>query len=585
MSSLFFANPDGLWALAALAAVAALYLFRRRRRPLAVTGLFLWGAPPPDADGGRSLRPPRAGRSLVLDLLAAALLGLALAGPAWRSEAGRRLVVILDDSFAMRSRGCRDLAADLAERLIREAEPGAAALVLAGRTPSVLAGFGSSRAEAAAALERYRPAADAADLQAAAELARDLYGSGPDLAAITNRESGLPATGAGGPTVHVLAGRGANLALTRLWRERLPDGSGRERLTLAVANYSDRAARAPLRVDPADGGGEGAVHAETLFLPAGGTVFVEIELAAFGNAVLAVRLAVPPTDDAIAEDSLVFAPPTPERSVGYGLKDLGEATARLFRLGLEAAGCRPAAEPDLLVSGDHEARGRALTVRLPEPTDPGVFGGPCVVDRASDLGRDLDLAGIPWVAADRIVPAAPERVFILAGDTPVFWQTAPGLLDLNLWPERSALAREPAWPALMVNLATEAGRRLPGLGKALYRPGELLRFRTESGAPAGPLRLFAGSREVAASPSGREFALPAEAGLYRLRGPAGEPSAVAVLPFYGKASDTTVLAASARVVSPAGSDGEDGEGALDLTWLAVLLGMAALGLNWLPGRR
>ena len=56
MSVFLWAYPQGLWALAALAAVALLYIFYRRYRPLPVTGLFLWGAPPRDAAGGRKAR-------------------------------------------------------------------------------------------------------------------------------------------------------------------------------------------------------------------------------------------------------------------------------------------------------------------------------------------------------------------------------------------------------------------------------------------------------------------------------------------------------------------------------------------------
>ncbi len=592
MSGFFLANPGGLWALAALAAVAVLYLFYRRHRPQAVTGLFLWGVPRLGTAGGRRPEPPRLGRALLLDLAAAALFALALAGPAWRSASGGRVAIVLDDSFSMRARNCRAEAAKLAGRLLAEAESGGAAILLAGETPSVLAGPGADSAELRRALDGYLPSAEKADLQAAVNLARDLYGAAPSVRVITNRDDGLPVAAGGDLAVHVLPGRGGNVALTRLWRERDAGEAGRETLTLAAANYSDSAADVALRIELWKQAASGEVFSERMHLAPGKTEFAEIRLSSMEKEILLVRLAAPPETDVIADDSLAFVPPVPDRTVTYGVKDLGGETARFFRLGLEAAGCLPvpaapdggAAAPDLSVTGNPEVRGRALTLRIPKPSEPGVFAPPLVVDLASPFCRDVDLAGIPWVAADRNIPAAPERIFVLAGDTPLFWQTAPGLLDCNLWPERSRMVREPAWPAFCANLAAAAADRLPGLGATLYRPRDILRRRPETGAESQAIRLFAGPDEVASSPSGREFALPANAGLYELRGPEGVRH-LAVLPFYGKASDTANLARTERVVVSEGMREEGGPGAADLTWLALLPGLFALGLNWRLGRK
>ena len=46
-------NPLGLFALAAVPAVLALHLFRRRFRPRTVSALFLWDEPPDATPAGR----------------------------------------------------------------------------------------------------------------------------------------------------------------------------------------------------------------------------------------------------------------------------------------------------------------------------------------------------------------------------------------------------------------------------------------------------------------------------------------------------------------------------------------------------
>ncbi|MDR2391882.1 MAG: BatA domain-containing protein, partial [Planctomycetota bacterium] len=220
MNGFFFANPAGLWGLAAVGAVAVLYLFGRSRRPLPITGLFLWETPHRRGMGGRRLEPPPPGRSLLLDALAAAGFALALADPALRIGVGPLRIIVLDDAFSMRAREGHRQALRLAERLLIDAdEAGAgAAVILAGDRESILSGPGTPLPEALAALsERYLPSSAASSWRKAVTLARDRYGENLEFRVIGNRE--IPADAGGGRLwFHIVPGWGGNLAFGRIWR-------------------------------------------------------------------------------------------------------------------------------------------------------------------------------------------------------------------------------------------------------------------------------------------------------------------------------------------------------------------------------
>src|SRR5262252_10691585 len=98
----WFAHPLGLLALAAVPAVVALHLFRRRFAERPVSALFLWQAVDHASVAGRRLEPLHRNPSFWLELLAAALLGLACAAPRlpWTQPA-RHLVVVVDGSLSM----------------------------------------------------------------------------------------------------------------------------------------------------------------------------------------------------------------------------------------------------------------------------------------------------------------------------------------------------------------------------------------------------------------------------------------------------------------------------------------------------
>ena len=580
MSGLFLTFPAGLWALAAVAAVVALYLFYRRYRPLPVTGLFLWGAPRRDGMGGRRVDRPVFGRSFWLDVLAAAMLALALAGPAWRTGT-LRTVVVLDDSFSMRARDAHLAARGAAERLLADAAA-AAAVVLAGPEPALLRGMAAiDRAEARAALAGYAPAAAGTNLQAAVALARELFGQGLEIHIFTNREAAAIVPGEGSrAVVHVLPGRGGNLAFGELWRE-AGERPGRERLILSAVNWNTEVVEATLsvRVDAVETAR--SLYEETLRLSPGERRQRVIALTAVGRETLTATLSAS-SGDVIAADSTAWLPPSPAGTVTYAVEGLGGDGARFFRLGLEAAGCVPAAPgtiPDLLVTANGERSGAACTLEITPPGEPGMVAPPYVLDYASPLCRDLDLSAVVWVAASPGTPGTVAESYISAGDLPLYWRSSAVRYHLNLVPEKSPLVYDPSWPALLANLAARTAERRPGLGQTLYRPGETLRHGHAPGSAPGGVSLEAGGAVAATSRGGRPLAMPRSPGLYAVLADGMSAGRVAVAPLYGDGSDATALAAAAETIRFGETD-DEGDGVHDLRWAALVAGLLALLANW-----
>lgn len=97
-----FANPAGLWALAALPLLVAIHFLHRRPREHTTATLFLLESLVPEESGGRAWERFRASRAFWLQLLAALLLAWVLAEPVWPGPGDRATAVfVLDESADM----------------------------------------------------------------------------------------------------------------------------------------------------------------------------------------------------------------------------------------------------------------------------------------------------------------------------------------------------------------------------------------------------------------------------------------------------------------------------------------------------
>lgn len=589
MNAFFLANPGWLWAMAAALPVAVAYLFHRRYKPLRVTGLFLWGVPERSGEGGRTLEPPVVNRSFLFDMLAALLLGLALAGPSIRIPTGLPVVVVLDDSFSMRARDCHVRARTAAVELLqRAATNGAAtAVVLAGERPRILSGLEIPADEAAVRLDAYLPSDSAFDPAAALALAFDVFGDGLEVHILTNRPVDAPTGGGNRVSVRQFAGRGGNLAFADIWRERFGDG---DRLFLTVRNRADASASGTLRVTEAGSGGD--VFARPIDFAPNAAETLTIDIAGAAGETLLVRIDATAGGDVIADDSAAVLPPAPIRTVTYMVDGPSRQNARFFRIALEAAGCVPwtpadppadGDAPDLLVTDEAAPTGRVLTLRVMPEKSPALLYPPYVADLADPLCRDVNLGLSRWALADSETVVEPERALLLADTIPLFWRESPDVLGLNLLPAAGDVAATSAWPALMANVAARAEVLLPGFGATLYRPGAELLYRPEPGA-AGKVALVSAGRGVVAERLGRGLALPMACGYYEVTQGGNSVGGVSVLPLYGDASETSALAGADAEIVLSGTDNGADAGVMDLSWLALAAAIALVAVNWRRGQ-
>ncbi len=458
MTALFFTTPLGLLALAAVAAVVWLYLYRRRRQSRAVTGLFLWGRPGPQPTPGTRRERLLRSRSFWMDLAAALLLALAAGGLAWRSETPTP-VVILDTCFAMHSRDNYRAAAQEAMALLER--HGKGAVIHAGERPRLVYGMSDVTADMAARLGAdYCPDSPRSDLGAAVGMARELYGPNVAMHLFTNQPPEATPW-VDGLVIHRFAGRGGNVAFGQVWRYR-PEPRGAERLAASWHNYAETAQDVIFSIQSAGV----TVHEETGVLQPGEVAAVEVGLPRKAGEIV---VSLSADEDVITADSVVRVLPAIGDNLGYAVRGLTPAATRFVSLALDAAGMNQSDSPHLLVTGNRDDASAVVTVRIVPADAPGVVSPPYAVDGAERLCRDIDLSGTTWVGASPSRPEGVEDVLIAGGDMPLYWRDEGGDFHLNLSVEQAPLVGEPAWPILWKNLAVLCRDRLAA-GQATSLP-------------------------------------------------------------------------------------------------------------------
>ena len=104
MTGMFFANPWGLLALAALPVIVAIHFLQERSRRVRASTLFLLERAAPLPAGGIRLEKFRSSLPFWMQLLAATVLAWLLADPRWIARESRQTVaVVLDSSASMQA--------------------------------------------------------------------------------------------------------------------------------------------------------------------------------------------------------------------------------------------------------------------------------------------------------------------------------------------------------------------------------------------------------------------------------------------------------------------------------------------------
>ena len=521
-----FAVPLGLIALAAIPAIIAIHILRRRFPIRPVAGLFLWQAAHDVPDGGRRIDRLPWTTSLLLECLAALALALIIAGATLSSSArSEHLVVLLDDSVSMtaadatggspRERAVRRVQDEIA----RIAPRGRVTLVRSGERPALIAGPAAFGPEADAALGTWTPLARHHSLSAGLRLARELSDDSGSVLVVSDRPPD-------GSTERLVPGEqwvavGAplrNVGIVDAHRSVNAD-TRQGAVSLALRNYSDAPATRALRVTARDA----EVLVRQVTVPPG-TSSITIPLPA-GIPPVRISLA---NDALVSDDSVVLVEPRPQIvAVENRLTDERGRAALDKALG-SIAGTVKATPAHLafvesggaatLTAGEWRAQFGRPAPPLAATGDPADVLGPFVIEKRHPLLQGVTFGGIVWTG---VVPLSPGAVHPLAssGDRALVGTLRPTAsapdptFVFNLDLARTNLFRSPDWPILISNLVEMRRRELPGPERWNYRVGEWIRIRFDR-QPVAPIRLRMGTldREL---PQTRlvEFVAPAPGGL------------------------------------------------------------------------
>jgi Ca-activated chloride channel homolog len=533
-----FVTPLGLLALVAIPTIVAIHLFRRKFPPRQIAGLFLWQAArqKPESGGRISKLPITA--SLLLECLAALALALILAGATLSSSSGtRHLVVLLDDSASMSAvnqagQSARDrAAARVREEMERLGPRGRITLVRSGERPSLLAGPAAFVADAATALDGWRPRATHHALSAGLRLAREVAGSTGELLVVS--DAGRTAHGLEAVEGVVWAAVGerlANVGVTGAQRT-IAAGAGTGTISLTLGNFSNEPVRRRLRISA----GEQEILARDLEVPAG-TSSVNLPIPS-GLPPLQVALA---SDALTADDGVFLVEPRPQTvgivnglADGRGREALARALAALAGVTLAQSGhleFAPAAIDQPAAAGTWRVVFGTPPASRRGAGPPSDFVGPFVLEKRHPLLLGVTLGGVVWAGATPLA-AGTTRPIVSTGNEALLGMVAPPgagapTFHFNLDLDRTNLVRAPDWPILISNVVEMRRQELPGPERWNYRVGEWIRVRLGR-EPKGPLRFRCGGIERDLAPARLESA--------------GAPSATPALQFAAPAEPCGVL--------------------------------------------
>jgi hypothetical protein len=473
----FLTYPLALLALAAVPALAAIYILRNRFRRRQVSSLLLWQFTVQSKEGGAKVHRLQLPLLFFLELLTLLLLVLAASAPNWKlPQATRPLIVVLDDSFSMRAvrdnQSVQQRAREALEKLFRSQPPPSTRLVLAGKEPRLLGAPVKTWSEVSALLAQWNCWSPSSSLAAAVALAAELGRQQANILVLTDH---APADGkvAGDKLQWRAFGAPlANVAFVNASRTALGDT---DRCLLEVANFSDTAHTTKLLVQTSSN----AVQSSLLTLAPHGQQRVVFNLPA---ATPLLRAALEP--DALAEDNEAQLLPPIHKRIRVQVALTSPALTELANRTLDATGLRAKldADPQLVIHQSDTITGtNCWSLNWLAASNATAFTGPFIVDTSHPLAEGIALPGVVWAAA-ALTNAPGDVPVILAGNTPLLTvrEDAAGrrLLKLNLNPELSTLTATPDWPILFWNILQWRTSELPGLRESNARLGAEVILKT-----------------------------------------------------------------------------------------------------------
>lgn len=486
-----FLNPWGWLGLLALPAIVALHFFRRRYQTKSAATVMFWQQLREADTQGRTRKPIRNSVSLWLQLLAATLLTLLLAGPqTLKSTREKELLIILDSAYSLQTRLSQDktvadqIRAAIGDRLDRLAAGRRCTLIEHGATPRLLTGRAAGLAEVRRALANWQPAQPRAAWTGTFRLLQLWDLERCTLWVFTDTITDAWKTVADTELV-ALGGTADNLAIVEATRIRLP-GTGQERIRASLHNFQTGRAASELRILA----GPVVIHRQRFEIAAGSAATITVDLTET-NTPYAVEI----PEDALEFDNRVDLAPLlqPPVEVVFDFQDDGLAKAWRRVLSAVAPDYREAIiesnQPTAatLVLSDstrwltNESGPACVLVCASESTNTTLYRAPFLSEANHPLLRGLDWNGCLLAVGHWPGSTLSNQLLrVSARDAPVVTEL-PGrggrrfLLHADI--AKSNLTKEPAFPVLAQN-AVEIARGLqPGLRTPNLRFGETLEFR------------------------------------------------------------------------------------------------------------
>jgi Ca-activated chloride channel homolog len=495
------------FALAALIAVPIIIVFHMRhitppRRP--VPSLRFWEAANPRPAEERRLRRPPLTLPLVLQLVAAALLAIALARPATAARLAamapglhaepRHLIILLDGSTSMSAlAGSPSLSRwesarqEALTRLasLREGDV-ATVIVMATRPQTLTATDDASLMALRERLATTTQPGGRADLDAALTLAGDLFLPNLEREIVVISDGAITAdeavaARAGAPIELVIAGgdsdegERSNLAVTDIGARPNPDAGGTVGLFASVTNFGPQDVSVPISLV---GDGLEIGHTEVTLKADGGAAPLHWQLPP-GVADLTVRI---DHDDALAADNSAILLPGEEATATIAprillVSDLPGALARaLMALDNVQVSIEPSDNTAAIAAGGYDLvvfdRTAPPAEMMPKIETASLWvappvGGPFAVTegvsdphisrvRAGDPLLDgVDLSGVTFGPTPDFTLAAGDEEIVGSSDGPLLYRSQvngqPAVV-MTTDPELSNLPKRVAFPVLVANI-------------------------------------------------------------------------------------------------------------------------------------
>jgi hypothetical protein len=438
----FLTSPFALFALLAVPALVAIYLFQRRLRVREVSSLVLWDAIRQPAVGGRKRERLQLPLTFWLELLAIVLLALAAAGPLLpRWSRSRPIVIVCDDSLSMQAGGAREKAIAFAKSELAKRRFSPVRILVAGATPRFERDFA-----------QWTCTSPKSDLDAAIALAASAAGRAALVLVLTDHAPDR-AIDAGRIRWQAFGAPLPNLGFVAAAR-------AGDRVLLEVANDSAHS-RQRRELTVPDGPFEATLNNDA---------------AAFDNHIVLLPDRRPPLRVAL-------------RIHDEAIESALRATSRVT-----IDDVHPQLVITDVVSNDE------WSVEVQHGKGGAAFVGPYVIDRTSALTTGLHLDGVVWGAARGALVGQPV---ILAGDQPLVSVEAKRV-RIRFDPTISNLHHTPAWPALWWNIVEWRSAQLPGPRSANVALGSNAFVNLETPeavviAPDGTRRTVSGPAAVVAA--------------------------------------------------------------------------------------